>query len=34
MILKSGVWEKSKLKGTELSYKTLGIWVAAESDKD
>jgi D-3-phosphoglycerate dehydrogenase len=25
MTLKSGVWEKSKLKGTELSYKTLGI---------
>jgi len=23
--LKNGVWEKSKLKGTELSYKTLGI---------
>ncbi|MCW4017213.1 MAG: ACT domain-containing protein [Candidatus Bathyarchaeota archaeon] len=23
--LKSGMWEKSKLKGTELSYKTLGI---------
>ncbi len=23
--LKNGVWEKSKLKGTEISYKTLGI---------
>lgn len=24
--LKSGTWKKEKLKGTELAYKTLGIW--------